>query len=141
MSLCIALAAGALLEVLPAQAVTLGWVHTVERTAWEEDYLASDRGLIVSEARIESTGAGMEPPSFAVWSAGRWRYRPSLPAFESVTLANSSYAPGYRICWRSQCHALASLVPKGVPVTITTAECGAGSKIGRRNRGALGAVH
>jgi hypothetical protein len=66
MSWCITLAAAAGFVVLPTQSVTLNWLHTVEKTTWEEDYAASAAGVTITEARIEAFGAGMEPPASAV---------------------------------------------------------------------------
>ena len=43
-ALCIAIAAAAGAVVLPSPRLTLAWTHSVERTAWEEDYvIAGDR--------------------------------------------------------------------------------------------------
>ena len=122
---CIALVAGAAFIVLPTPAATLAWTHTVEKTGWEEDYSASADGITIAEARIEAIGAGMEPPSLAVREGRWWRYRPSLPALESVKLANSTFAGGYSLCWNSECRPLSSLVPQGKQVSIIAAECAA----------------
>ncbi len=127
LSICIALAVGTALEVLPTQRVTLGWTHTVEQTRWEEDYSASAHGLSITEARIESVGAGMEPPSSAVRTGKWWSYRPSLSTADRVTLANSSFATGYSICWNGACRPLAAIVPRDQSVAITTARCSGAS--------------
>lgn len=120
---CIALVAGAAFLVLPTSAATLMWTHTVEKTGWEEDYAASPEGITIVEARIEAVGAGMEPPSFAVREGRWWRYRPPLPALNSVKLANSTFAAGYSLCWDSECRPLSSLVPQGKQVSILAANC------------------
>jgi hypothetical protein len=123
MASCITLAAAAALIVLPTQALTLSWVHTVEKTAWEEDYVASADGVAITEARIEAFGAGMEPPASAVREGRWWRYRPSLPRMSSVDLANSTFAGGYTLCWNSTCRPLGSIVAHGEPVSITSSLC------------------
>ena len=120
---CIALVAGAALVVLPIPEVTLSWTHTVEKSDWEEDYFASAGSVVLIEARIEAIGAGMEPPSSAVREGRWWRYRPSLPPIPAVKLANSTFAGGYSLCWKSGCRPLASLVPQGTQVSITAADC------------------
>jgi hypothetical protein len=120
---CIALVTAVAALILPADSVTLSWTHTVERTAWEEDYLASPQGLILTEARIEAIGAGMEPPAQAVRDGRWWRYRPSLPPLPSIELANSELGEGYSICWGSGCRRLRTLVGPGEPVAIETARC------------------
>jgi hypothetical protein len=122
MAWCITLAAAAAFVVLPTQSVTLSWLHTVEKTTWEEDYAASAAGVTITEARIEAFGAGMEPPASAVRDGRWWRYRPSV-ARMSVDLANSAFGGGYTICWNSTCRPLASIVARGEPVSITSSPC------------------
>jgi hypothetical protein len=122
MASCITLAAAAAVVVLPTQSVTLSWLHTVEKTTWEEDYAASAAGVTITEARIEAFGAGMEPPASAVRDGQWWRYRPSV-ARTSVDLANSTFGDGYTICWNSTCRPLASIVAPGAPVSITSSPC------------------
>ena len=121
MAWCITLAAAALV-VLPTQSATLSWLHTVEKTTWEEDYAASAAGVTITEARIEAFGAGMEAPASAVRDGRWWRYRPSVLR-ESVDLANSAFGDGYTICWNSTCRPLASIVARGEPVSITSSPC------------------
>ena len=60
MELCL-LAAGATIR-LGTIALTLAWTHSIEKTRWEEDWRATPAGLVLEEDRIQSTGAGMEPP-------------------------------------------------------------------------------
>jgi len=120
---CIALLAGTTSVVLPTQDMTLIWTHTVERTGWEEDYSASAQGILITEARIEAIGAGMEPPPSAVREGRWWRYHPSLPRLPSVDLANSTFAGGYTICWDSRCRSLGSIIPQGEQVSIVASEC------------------
>ncbi|HEX6004380.1 MAG TPA: DUF1850 domain-containing protein [Burkholderiales bacterium] len=120
---CIALAAGASQVILPAPKITLGWTHTVERTRWEEDYAASAGGVKILEARIEAFGAGMEPPASAVRRGKWWHYRPALPTLREVSLANSSFAGGYSVCWNGACRPLNSIVPGGRQVAISARRC------------------
>jgi hypothetical protein len=74
MSLC--LAAGAVSAVLAVEAFTLGWIHSIEKIRWEEDWRIEGHALVITEARIRGTGAGMEPPAGSVLKDGVWRYRP-----------------------------------------------------------------
>jgi hypothetical protein len=60
MSLC--LAAGAAGAVLAVNGFTLAWMHSIEKIRWEEDWRIVGRELVITEARIRGTGAGMEPP-------------------------------------------------------------------------------
>src|SRR3546814_11278715 len=89
---CIALVAGAAVVVLPTPTITLAWMHTVEKTRWEEDYLASTAGVAITEARIEAIGAGMEPPASAI-REGRWRSEERRVGKECVSTCRSRWSP------------------------------------------------
>lgn len=120
---CIALVAGATVVSLPTPTMTLTWTHTVEKTSWEEDYLASADGVAIVEARVEALGAGMEPPASAVRKGRWWSYHPALPNLPSVDLANSIFGGGYTVCWNSQCRQLDTIMPRGEPVSIVASDC------------------
>jgi hypothetical protein len=120
--LCVGLLAMAGRIVLPTDAFTLAWVHTVERTPWEEDYAIHGGQLSIRQARVKRSGAGMDPGPGAIWSDGWWKYVPSLSVLPKIALANSAEAPGYTICWQGTCQALKSLVGSGV-VTIAPLPC------------------
>lgn len=108
MPLC--LASGALLVVLPAQVFTLSWVHSVERTVWREDWRVVGETLVLDEASIAGSGAGMEPPADARLEGAVWRYRPPLPPLQRLRLAHSEFASDYSLCWSDNCELLATLV-------------------------------
>jgi len=86
----ICLALGAHHVRLPTDRFTLAWTHSVEKTQWQEDYAIRGSGLALTEARIQGTGAGMEPPPDALFRNGWWHYVPHLPVLpELLTLPNS----------------------------------------------------
>lgn len=101
MSLC--LAVGAKVTVLAATAFTLAWTHTVERSAWEEDWRWTSAGLVVVAARIKGSGAGMEPPEGARLAGGWWHYTPKLPPQRELVLARSAEAGSWRLCSGNEC--------------------------------------
>jgi hypothetical protein len=109
MSLC--LVSGSLLAVLPLTAFTLAWTHSIEKTRWEEDWRVSGTALVLSEARIRSSGAGMEPPPGARLRNGTWHYTPSIPPQERLRLTHSPYATGHELCTNGGCQLLADLLP------------------------------
>ena len=121
--LCIALIGMAGAFVLPTNTITLSWTHTVEGTPWEEDYAVVGGALVIREARVKRSGAGMEAPDGAVWAQRWWHYAPSLAPLREVLLANSSFAPGYRVCWHGQCRPLNTMVAAGNFVKLAPAEC------------------
>lgn len=105
MSLC--LAAGAVAASLAIESFTLTWMHSIEKIRWEEDWRIEDRSLVITEARIRGSGAGMEPPAGAVLQNGVWHYRPALPPQTMLRLSHSPYASGYELCIEGRCRPLA----------------------------------
>ena len=123
-ALCIAIAAGAVMHVLPDTSVSLRWEHSVEHVPWEERYEAAPNGLRLVEARVHASGAGMDAPASARWNGEYWSYDPLLPPLDEVALANSGYVAGYRVCGaRAGCFPLSRLVPRGTPVKLTSRRC------------------
>lgn len=104
MSLCIA--AGATLLALSASVFTLSWDHSVEKTAWSETWSVTAAGLVVTAARIEGSGAGMDPPEDAVFDGSGWVYRPHLPPLPRLVLADSGAAGSWTVCAGDRCLAL-----------------------------------
>ncbi len=127
MSLC--LAAGALAASIAANSFTLAWMHSIEKVRWEEDWHVAGSRLVLDEARIRGTGAGMEPPPDAVLKNGVWRYRPRLPPQPVLRLAHSSYTSGYELCRAGHCRPLAAYLP-GIAdaVVIEVAPCRGGHR-------------
>ncbi|MFL5041011.1 MAG: DUF1850 domain-containing protein [Xanthobacteraceae bacterium] len=121
--LCIAFIGVASAVVLPTDTITLSWTHTVEGTPWEEDYVILRGALVVKQARVKRSGAGMEAPDGAVWAQGWWHYVPSLGPLPELVLANSSFAPGYRVCWHSECRPLNTIIAAGNFVKLVPAKC------------------
>jgi hypothetical protein len=112
MSLC--LAAGAAGAVLAVNGFTLAWMHSIEKIRWEEDWRIVNRELVIAEARIRGTGAGMEPPAGARLSNGVWHYRPALPPQAVLRLTHSPHTAGYKLCVDGHCRPLADHLP-GLP--------------------------
>ncbi|MGE0118639.1 MAG: DUF1850 domain-containing protein [Dongiaceae bacterium] len=105
------LAAGALAATLATEAFTLTWTHSVEKVEWQEDYRIADGKLVLEEARIKGSGAGMEPPDGAVLRDGWWAYRPAARPIEALRLTHSEFAADYGLCWSGECRAVSGIVP------------------------------
>jgi hypothetical protein len=102
MSICV-LGGGAMLR-LAASAFTLAWTHSVERTRWEEDWRVTPAGLELVEARVQGSGAGMEPPEGARLVDGWWVYRPGRPPQPELVLAASgATGGGWTLCVAGDC--------------------------------------
>ncbi len=114
MPLC--LTAGALVATLAVESFTLAWTHSIEKVRWEEDWHIANAALVLDEARIRGTGAGMEPPAGAVLEGGVWRYRPHVVPLPQLLLAHSPYTAAYALCSDGRCRSIAELLP-GLPDT------------------------
>ena len=104
------LVAGALRATLPTSEFTVGWNHSVEKTRWEERYRVAGARLALVEARIQGSGAGMEPAPDARLSNGWWAWRPAMAPLPELRLTLSPFTRDYDICWRGRCQALRDLV-------------------------------
>ena len=107
-------AAGALAAFLPFSQFTLAWNHSIEKIRWEEDWRVAAGKLVVDEARILGTGAGMEPPPDAKFVNGVYHYSPHVPPLADVELAHSPFTQEYQVCPQGRCESLARLLP-GLP--------------------------
>jgi hypothetical protein len=110
----ICLAAGVLAATLPLSSFTLAWTHSIEKIRWEEDYRVVGTHLVLEEARIRGSGAGMEPPADARLVNGVWHYKPKLPPLENLRITQSPYTAGYEICADGACKPLTAVMP-GLP--------------------------
>jgi hypothetical protein len=119
MVLCIA--SGGAVAKLALAAFTIAWTHSVEQVAWEEDLRIEGDRLIVLEARIKGSGAGMEVPEGAVLRDGFWHYRPDLPPLPELELANSGATADWRLCAGGSCKPLGSFVPRPGDAYLLTA--------------------
>ena len=110
MPLCVA--GGGAVVVLALQAFTLAWTHSIEKIRWEEDWRIDGGRLVLVEARVRGSGAGMEPPAGSVLKDGVWHYDPHVPPLEILRLTQSSYAAGYELCEPGRCTPLADAAPR-----------------------------
>jgi hypothetical protein len=76
--LCLGLA-GVVWAQVPTADFTLAWTHTIEKIRWEEDYRVTPDGLLLGEARVKGSGAGMEIPDDAELRDGAWHYQRQMP--------------------------------------------------------------
>jgi len=110
MPLCVA--AGGLVVTLAMESFTLAWTHSIEKIRWEEDYRIAGSRLVLTEARVRGSGAGMEPPADSRLTDGVWHYDPHLPPLNELRLTQSSYTSGYELCERDRCAPLTDFAPR-----------------------------
>tara|TARA_R110002124_G_scaffold1797_17_gene11597 strand:- start:56890 stop:57288 length:399 start_codon:yes stop_codon:yes gene_type:complete len=117
-ALCI-LTAGKVLT-LAVGAFSLSWTHTVERTEWLEHWRVQPNGLQVTEAILQGSGAGMEPPPDAVRLDDGWHYRPDVAPVKEVVLASSGAGNSvWTLCGGGDCFSLGA--QSGQPVRLWSA--------------------
>ncbi len=86
---------------------TLGWTHSVEQTEWQERWAVTPEGLVLQEARVQGSGAGMEPGDAARRVGGWWVWTPGLlPLPELVLAASGTTTSGWRLCDKDGCREL-----------------------------------
>jgi hypothetical protein len=102
---------------------TLAWTHSVEKIEWQEDWRAEGGKLILVEARVQGSGAGMEPGEGAVLKDGVWRWQPRQVLLERVVLTQSPYVAGYLLCSQGTCRPLGQLAPEADKITLTALGC------------------
>ena len=106
---------------IAATQFTLRWQHSIEKTAWEEDYVVAGSWLLLSGARIQGSGAGMEPPPDAVLQGGVWHYRVADPWRRSLVLARSEFVRDYELCVHDHCQPLSHWIAVAAGTTTLQA--------------------
>jgi len=115
-SLCVVIAGGKTVAIA-AVAFTLSWTHSVEKVRWEEEWQVKPGGLKIVEARIQGSGAGMEPPPGSVLQDGWWVYVPDLPLQPEISLATSgATSSAWSLCAEGRCMTLGA--EAGDPVVL-----------------------
>ena len=104
MSLCIL--AGGKVTTLAVAAFTLWWTHSVEKIVWTEHWQVTPSGLVVEQARVEGSGAGMDPPDGSVFDGSGWVYHPHVPPQKRVLLGDSGAAGAWHLCADGACRDL-----------------------------------
>lgn len=108
---------------VPVQRFTLAWTHSIEKSRWEEDYRVR-RGatgrpqLTLTAARIQGSGAGMEPPAGARFHDGWYEYVPTEPLPPALRLTRSPYTSDFDWCVGGRCSPLSTVLPSDGGVTL-----------------------
>lgn len=105
----ICLFAGAASLRFAAGLVTLAWTHSIEKVEWRETWAATPAGIVLTEARIKGSGAGMEPGDGARLERGWWVWTPNRPASAELHLARSGATGDWRICAEGSCATIEAL--------------------------------
>jgi hypothetical protein len=98
--------AGMVWAQVPTAEFTLAWQHTIEKIRWEEDYRVGAEGLLLGEARVKGSGAGMEIPADAELRGGSWHYQRQLPPLQPLRLGRTPEAGDYQLCFNQRCHSM-----------------------------------
>ncbi len=108
---------GAIAVALSGDRFTLEWTHSVERTAWREEWGISPEGLRLMKAAIKGSGAGMEPGPQAHLDGDWWVWTPRLPPQPELVLAASGATPSaWRFCDGADCRDLGAEAGQAIPL-------------------------
>jgi hypothetical protein len=121
MGLCIATGGSLIKAYTGIAAFTLAWTHSVQKTEWEEDWQIVDNRLVIAEARVQGTGAGMEPPTEARFDGHFWRWTPTMTPMTEVTLRRSGATDDWRLCMKGICQSLDLVLPKEADPIVLSA--------------------
>ncbi len=110
MPICVA--AGGLVVTLAIESFTLVWTHSIEKILWEEDWRVAGAQLLLTEARVRGSGAGMEPPAGSTLRDGVWHYDPHVAPLDVLRLTQSRFAAAYELCDRARCMPLTRAAPR-----------------------------
>ncbi len=102
-----------------APQVTLSWTHSVQKTEWQEVWEARPDGLMLREARVKGSGAGIDPPPEARLKDGFYVWEPRLPPRREVVLRRSGATEDWRICTQAGCRTVAEMAGEADPVRLT----------------------
>jgi hypothetical protein len=121
------LAAAGVAMMVAAESFTLAWTHTVEKTEWQEDWRVEGGRLVLEEARVKGSGAGVDPPPQARLAGGFYVWRPKL-ALPQIVLRRDPHAGDWRLCAAGRCAPLGQWLGRDAePVRLfpaTTEGCG-----------------
>lgn len=113
MSLCIL--AGARTVTLAVATFSLHWEHSVEHTVWQERWRVDPAGLMLEEARVKGSGAGMDPGPGARLEDGWLVWAPATPAVPELVLAASgATGSGWELCHAGGCLTLGAAAAEPV---------------------------
>ena len=105
MTLCILVAAKT--NVFLACLFTLSWTHSVEKIECQEDWKIVNSQLEIIEARIQGSGAGMDPPEGSKFKGGWWVYKPNKLSVKELLLSTSNTnLENWKICFNGNCQVL-----------------------------------
>ena len=110
------LAVGVATLMLAAPEFTLSWQHSVERTGWQETWQVAAETLHLSQAKVQGSGAGMEPGPDAVLSDGWWVSEADLTVPALTLAASGATGGGWRLCADGTCRELGST--STAPITV-----------------------
>ncbi|MFB2595383.1 DUF1850 domain-containing protein [Paracoccus sp. p4-l81] len=90
---------GALMVMLDGPDFSLRWTHSVERSAWREDWRVEGDHLRLVRAAVKGSGAGMESGEGAILRDGWYEWAPTPPPVPELILAASgATGGGWQLC-------------------------------------------
>lgn len=115
MPLGLCIAAAGKTTLIAVTAFSISWVHSVEKTEWREDWAIRDGALVMTEARVKGSGAGMDPGPGARLEDGWWIWTPDLPPEPEMRLAASgATVSSWRLCHADGCIDLGERASAGI---------------------------
>ena len=95
---------------------TLGWTHSVEKTGWQERWRIEGATLVLVEARVRGSGAGMDPGEGAWLQDGWWVWTSDLKVPNLTLAASGATGAGWQLCADGECRELGAM--PGAALTV-----------------------
>lgn len=106
---------GAMALSLAGGSFTLEWTHSIEKTAWREEWQVQNQTLRLTSAAVKGSGAGMEPGPDARLIDNWWVWTPTLPPVPELMLAASGKTgTGWQLCTQSDCREIGATASEPV---------------------------
>lgn len=93
MTALVCIVAGGKAVAFAAAVFMPGWTHSVQKSQWQERWVATSQGFFLEEARVQDSGAGMEPGEDACREGGWWVWTRIFRRFPSKSLQPLAQPP------------------------------------------------
>lgn len=94
---------------LPDATFTLKWMHSIEKSGWEETWRVTKDGFMPVLAKIRTGGSGMEPPTSSIFREGWYEYIPTVGPVSDIIIPDSDFTLPMQFCVQDDCAPLSDV--------------------------------
>lgn len=97
---------------LPDATFTLKWMHSTEKSGWEETWRVTKDGFMPVKARIRTGGSGMEPPASSIFREAWYEYIPKIGPVPDIIIPDSDFTSPMQLCVQDDCAPLSGVAER-----------------------------